>query len=439
MDMAVVGKQEVDWNEVGARIRSLRRDKGLTQRELGEPVASPSFLSLIESGTRQPSREVLSHIADRLGVEPEELVMGRSPRADVELELRLQDAREHLRLGELDEAVEGAREVVSDARELGSPRVEAKCYELLASIEERRELHESALELYRKAEHLWAAEPPHLRFQTVAGIALCLQAQGDPRLGIHMLESYLLELERQGLPDPIATMRTYSSLVICYSRMGLATKAAEAAEKAQALAPRVSDAEQLACMNLNVTHSLFAQGRMDDALNAIRQAETAYMALGWEIDAARAKVNQGVVQIERGDLEQARRNLTEAAEALKAGNHPADAAKAIDELGRLERLSGDDSAAERLLREAQGLLGQGDFAERGLNLRELGLCLEVRDRNEAKGYLRRAIDLFLLAGANTEVAATYKLLGDLHRKAGEIEQCADAYRAGIEAVEASIS
>jgi tetratricopeptide (TPR) repeat protein len=234
-------------------------------------------------------------------------------------------------------------------------------------------------------------------------------------------------------------MRTHASLVICYSRMGLATKAAEAAEKAQALAPRVSDPEQLACMNINVTHSLFAQGRMDDALNAIRQAEIAYMALGWEIDAARAKINQGVVQIEKGDFDQARRNLTEAAETLKGGNHPADAAKAIDELGRLERLSGDDAAAERLLREAQGLLGQGDFAERALNLRELGLCLEDRDRDEAKGYLRRAIDLYLLAGANTQVAATYKLLGDLHRKAGETEQSADAYRAGIEAVEASIS
>ena len=425
-----------DWKEVGARIRQLRREQGLSQKDLIEPTASASFLSLIESGARQPSQEVLAHIAERLGVEAEELVTGRSPHAEIHLELRLQEAREQLRLGRIDEAGEAATEVASGARELGIPRVEAKCYELLASIEERRNITDSALALYRKAETLWRGEPSHLRFQAVAGIARCLQVLGDPRYGVHVLESYLLELEREGLPDPIATMRTQSSLVICYSALGLTAKAAEAADKAQALAPRVTDTEQLACMNMNVAHSLFAQGRMDDALGAIRQAEQAYLSLGWEADAAGAKLNRGVVQIEKGDLDEARQNLTEAVEIFRGAKHDSDAAKALNELGRVERLSGDVSRAEELLREAQQHLGGGDFSERALNLRELGLCAQERDPDAAKGHVRRAIDLYMLAGAATETASTYKLLGDLHRRAGELEQSADAYRAGIEAIEA---
>lgn len=426
----------VDWSEVGPRIRQLRREQGLTQKELIEPAASASFLSLIESGTRQPSQEVLDHISARLDVESQELLTGRSPHAEIELELRLQEAREHLRVGRDDDAAEAATQVTSDARDLGLNRIEAKCYELLASIEERRNIMDSALAFYRKAEALWSGEPSHLRFQTVAGIARCLQALGDPRYGIHELESYLLELDRHGLLDPIATMRTHSALVICYSALGLTAKAAEAAEKAQALAPRVTDTEQLACMNMNLAHSLFAQGRMDDALQAIKQAELAYLSLGWEVDAAGAKLNRAVVQIEKGDFDQARQNLTEAVETFKGANHPSDLARALNELGRVERLSGNVSRAEDLLHEAQQHLGGGDFSERGLNLREFGLCLEERDPESAKGHLRRAIDLYMLAGSATDTASTYKLLGDLHRRLGQIDQAADAYRAGIEAIEA---
>lgn len=428
--------REVESKDVGARIRNLRRAQGVTQKELIEPAGSASLLSLIESGRRQPSDEVLGHIAARLGVHPDELITGRSPHAAIELELRLQETREQLRLGRLDEAADMAGRVAAEASDLRLPRVEAKCYEVLASIEERRNLMDSALALYRKAEALWSEEPCHLRLQTVAGIARCHQDLGDPRYGIHVLESYLLELEREGLPDPIATMRTHSALVICYSALGLTAKAAEAAEAAQALAPRVTDAEQLACMNMNVTHSLFAQGRMEDALNAIRQAELAYLSLGWEIDAAGAQLNRGVVQIEKGDLEEARQNLTEALVIFKRAGHRSDVAKTLNEMGRIERLSGDASRAQEVLQEAQGYLGKGDFAERGLNLRELGLCAQEHDPEQAKGYLRRAVDLYMLASATTDVASTYKILGDVHQRIGELQDAANAYRAGIEAVEA---
>ena len=434
--ISVMQTRAVDWSEVGPRIRHLRREQGLTQKQLIEPTASASFLSLIESGVRQPSQEVLGHIASRLGLEPDELVTGRSRHAEIQVEIQLQEAREQLRLANIDEAAERATRAASEAHHLGLTRVEAKCYEVLASVEERRNVTDSALAFYRKAELLWSDEPAHLRFQTVAGIARCMQALGDARYGIHMLESYLLELERDGLPDPMATMRTHSVLVICYSALGLTAQAAEAADKAQALAPRVSDTEQLACMNMNVTHSLFAQGRIEDTLNAIRQAEMAYLSLGWEVDAAGAKLNRAVVQIEKGDLDQARQNLTEAVEAFKGANQPSDVAKALNELGRVERLSGNVSQAEDLLRDAQQHLDGGDFSERGLNFRELGLCVEERDPESAKGHLRRAIDLYMITGATTEIAATYRLLGDLHRKLGEVDQAADAYRAGLETIEA---
>lgn len=425
----------VDWSELGRRIRELRKGRGLSQAELIEPSGSASYLSLIESGARRPSPEILGHLASRLGVDPEELLTGRSPNIEIDLELRLQETRELLRLGRVDDAVRDAKTLAADAQNAGVRRVEAKCYEVLAGVDEQRGTPDTALEHYRKAESLWSSEPSHRRFQTMAGMGRCHHALGDPRFAVHLLESYLLELDRDGVPDPVAVMRIQATLVNTYSALGLREKAAEYADQAQRLAPNVTDAEQLACMNMNVARSLFERGHVADALDAIRQAELAYLSLGWEVDAARAKLNRGIVQKEKGEVDSARANLTEAARTLQAAEHPSAAAEALTLLGAIERESGNQSGAIALLLEARDLLRNGDFTERAANLRELGLCHRDRDPEESMSQLRRAIDLYVLARAPTEVVATYKLLGDVLRECGRIDESADAYCAGIEAIE----
>lgn len=408
----------------------------MTQRDLGAPLASTSFVSLIESGTRRPSSELLAHFAERLGVEVDELLSRVSPRAEVALEMDLQQSREHLRAGELEDAEALARTVATEARAEGHVRLAARSHEVLAAIEERRNVLDAAARHYETAEALWRTEPPHLRYETVAGLARCRAALGDARYAIYLLERYLDELSSDGVLDPRAAMRAYATLVICYSGIGLASKAAEAADAAQGLAPRVSDPEQLACMSMNVARSLFDQGRSADALDALRQAEQAYLSLGWQTDAARAQLNRGIVQIEKGELDAARRNLEDAVDVFKTTGIVSEAAKALDELGRLERLEGNVDLARRHLGEAQTLLDHGAFGERALNTRELGLCDRETAPDRAKGALRRAVDLFVLAGDTQEVAITYRLLGDLHRSCGELEEAADAYRCGLEAIEA---
>ena len=55
---------------LGARIKEIRRDKGLTQEELSEKIGiDPKHLSRIEVGRGFPSLDTLSIMADVLGVE----------------------------------------------------------------------------------------------------------------------------------------------------------------------------------------------------------------------------------------------------------------------------------------------------------------------------------------------------------------------------------
>lgn len=51
---------------VGKRIKKLRREKGLSQRELAVPGVSYAYISRIEAGTRDPSLKALIKIAPKL-------------------------------------------------------------------------------------------------------------------------------------------------------------------------------------------------------------------------------------------------------------------------------------------------------------------------------------------------------------------------------------
>lgn len=53
---------------IGTRLRRLRVERGLSQRDLASPGVSYAYISRIEAGTRQPSLTALRKLAAKLGV-----------------------------------------------------------------------------------------------------------------------------------------------------------------------------------------------------------------------------------------------------------------------------------------------------------------------------------------------------------------------------------
>src|SRR5438477_3839837 len=84
---------------IGRRLRRLRLERGLSQRELSGPGVSYAYISRIEAGTRQPSVKALRVLARKLRVSPEYLETGSELRDVDNRELRLADAELALRLG----------------------------------------------------------------------------------------------------------------------------------------------------------------------------------------------------------------------------------------------------------------------------------------------------------------------------------------------------
>src|SRR6476659_7969407 len=102
---------------VGARLKRLRVERGLSQRDLSSPGVSSAYISRIEAGARTPSVKALRKLSQKLGVSVEYLETGTDIRDVDDRELRLADAELELRL---------SNDVSEAERKLESIRAEAE-------------------------------------------------------------------------------------------------------------------------------------------------------------------------------------------------------------------------------------------------------------------------------------------------------------------------
>src|ERR671932_2871849 len=89
---------------IGQRLRRLRLEKGLSQRELAGPGVSYAYVSRIEGGQRRPSLRAVRVLARKLGVTAEYLETGSDIDDTEARELHIADAELALRLADPDEA-----------------------------------------------------------------------------------------------------------------------------------------------------------------------------------------------------------------------------------------------------------------------------------------------------------------------------------------------
>ena len=66
-------------NGFGEKLRAERLERGLTQAELGKDLYSPSYISLLETGRREPTAEVIEELARWLELAPKALEAWSQP------------------------------------------------------------------------------------------------------------------------------------------------------------------------------------------------------------------------------------------------------------------------------------------------------------------------------------------------------------------------
>ncbi|MBX9363490.1 helix-turn-helix transcriptional regulator [Streptomyces sp. WAC04114] len=422
-----------DPGTIGRRVQRLRVERGLTQRQLAEPVYTPAYISTLESGRVRPSDDALRHLAERLGVAFDELAGGHSARLVTGLRLRLTEARRTLAVGEAEAAAESYAELLveAEANHLAAEQSTA----LLGLGECALETGElvAGRQYFERAEECLADAPLPARVPALRGRAVAHYLAGELRYAVYLLETTLDELNRGGLHDPDALLLLYASAIGPYMDMGAHARAAQAAEFALALAPRSDDPALVARMHRSVARTLVAEGRLAEADASLAKAAELYRNLQIRTELANCHWMRGYVYAQDGQLERAEEELRQALGMLSARRAALYSSQVAVELADVLHRRGLSDEAAALLHDVLGHLSPERGAVHSAAAhRLLGIIAEDARRTEdAEEHYVRALSLLERAGAAGDLADLCRLLGDLLRRTGRVEAALDAYRTGL--------
>lgn len=438
MGISVIFYTALMGDDVGMRLLHARTGRGLTQRQLAAPRYTAAYVSAVELGRRQPSSDALRFFADRLGMDLDELRTGTPPGRAAGLRLELAEARRLLAAGRRAEAEAGYHRVGDAARAGGHDELAGRALHGLGRCAHLAGDLDGAVRRYRQAEEAVAALPFPARVPALVGRAQCLHLTGRLRDAVFLLHGALDRLDRESLSDPDAALQLHSSLVGPYIDLGLLPDAAQAAERALALAPQVPDPEQVAAMHVSVARTYMAQARYADAERSLDRAYETYQQLDWATERAYCHWARGYMYSREGSLAAAA-TAFDAARAILVEVGAGFQLRRLDcELADVLRRQGDTDRAGALLAATLAGLDAGHdlLAIAGVH-RQLGMIAVGTDRAVAEAHYRRAIDLLDRADSALELAATCRLLGDLLGDAGRVAEAAATYRRGLDAVQAA--
>ena len=426
---------------VGGRLRRLRLERGLSQRQLSSPGVSYAYISRIEAGTRQPSVKALRKLAAKLGISPEYLETGvdLAPRED--RELRLAAAEVELRLADETADAEGElRGLLEEAREAGDSSVEVRAQAALGLAALRRADHDTAISELESA--LAAPEfSPARQPEPYGMLGRAYVVVGEPEKAVELFERCLDEVGREA-PDNTATQVRFA-LYLGYtlSDMGDIGRARSIVSDALARAEGLDDAYMRARLHWSQARLAAAAGEPRSALEQLRRAVAILESTEDSRQLGRAHLLWAEILTFEGSAETAGQHL-EIAERL-LGSHPdaEDLYWLRTEQARRAAEVGDADEAIARATEALELMAESDGGERGAAYWALGRALaEKGNVEEAESALRRAIDLLTgrqvwreAAGASRDLARVLRDAGRTVDAVSTLEQAAElAMRIGTQ-------
>jgi len=429
---------------VGQRVRRLRVERGLSQRDLAGRGVSPSYVSRLESGQRVASMKALRVIAAKLGVTAEYLETGVE---ETELEARVAEAELALRLGEGALAAELFRGLATGPELRGEPALAWRVQTgqaLAAAAEGRYDEAIPALEASVASEESAVAARPDL----YSALGRAYSATGQPSRAVPLFRRCLDELTRsdvvdralyvrfatqlsyaltdvgdlaganaaivdalaqaEGLNDPYAEVRLCWSLGRLYGVQGPPDQALHYYGKAIALLEATEDRFHLARAHEACASALLDQGDPREARSHLEAAEAIYADQRRTPFLGSVRVEWARLELQEGDLETARASALEALDLLEEGaGNPDDVGDAWCTLAQVLASVGDDDLAEAAYgRAVEGLEAGAPVKYRADAYRSFAEFLRDRGRTEeAFEFMKRAAELTITPAARPEIRA----------------------------------
>jgi transcriptional regulator with XRE-family HTH domain len=409
---------------IGTRLKRLRLQRGLSQRDLSSPGVSYAYISRIEAGARTPSVKALRKLSQKLKVSVEYLETGRDIRDVDDRELRLADAELDLRLNgdsaEIDAKLEQIR---SEAAAAGDVASALRAQMALGLVSADRGNHLEAVERLEAVVADDAAPPPHLRPDLYTTLGQSYAALGAPDRAVRIFDDCLARV-REDVPDDGAVQIRYATF-LSYALTDAREYERSAAVVREALSRADDQTDPYTRVRLywSLARLNAVEGRQADALEYIRSAIALLKATDDTLTLARAYLLAAGVELRQKEASEAARFM-ELAEHL-LGPHPDDADLGMLRIGqsRLAALEGRSAVAVERAREALSLLGEFHGGEQGAAVHALatGLALEGDETGATDSY-RRAVDLLTVHGRRADAGEAALEWANFLRERGREEE-----------------
>jgi len=416
------------------RLRDLRRAAGLSQTELAGDGISPSYVSLLESGRRQPSPAVAALLAAKLGCSTSQLLDGEPSERDRRVQLELAYAELTLRHGGAAEAAERLADLL-DEGELGlSDKIEATL--LLARAQEQLGDLTAAINLLVPVmEQVSAGTHPGTLPRIATLLCHCYKAAGDFNRAVSLGEQALTACRRFGLEGTDDYYRLASSVMYAYADTGDEAHALRWARQLIESAESSGSRGGQGALYWNASLLAEHEGRVDEALYLSRKALAYFGEMGEERDLARLRVAAASVMLATDDplVREARESLDRALRELARLGSEVDLAAAEHFRSTVALLDQDLSGAERLALSAIRRLPEAAGSEQlALAHRALADALVAEGRrDEAVEHYRISADLLEMTATGRGGALLWRDLGERLIAVGETERAIHALRSAL--------
>ena len=293
--------------DVGARIRSLRTAKGLTQAQLADPLYTKAYISMLESGRTRASMKALEHIAGVLGVSPADL-LGGAP-APAAPQYVLLEARRLVEQGLGREAIpllDGLEEGLTAQDQLVRLRYLAAAYNTVGQPKQAFPLIERA---QRMAELLGDLDEQVRVKGVLAGAYSRTYAYED---AVRVLKECVQACEDGTINDPAFHFRRLVDLAIMQGNLRQTKQALPTYERALELSAQFSDRPTLAHLYAGMAKAYHDSGDVEAAIVYNQKSVQIYEELGLIDQVACALDNVAALYVEYGNITRARESLVRA-------------------------------------------------------------------------------------------------------------------------------
>lgn len=426
----------VDEQGFGRRLREQRQRSGMSQSELGGGDVSASYVSLLESGRRTPTREVLERLAERLGVEPDELATGLPTQALRKAQMDLSFARLVLGQGDAVQARDLAKALLAGgAFAADKVRLFEGRLVLAESLERTGDLAGALrqLEALRSEAQQAPDELPWL--PVVVAMSRCYREAGDLHRSVDVAELALEVCDSLGLAGLAGHSKLVATLAAAHHDRGDLFRAEQLLD--QLLQETVGrDRQEQAVAYWNAALVASARGRHAEAQRLAEQAAARISEGDDARSLARLRTTRAYIMLARQPpaAAAAKALLEECLPELRLHDSVGAVASAQVELARCEALMGKPDAARRLAEDALRNLGPDSSLEIARGRAVLGEALwALGDEAGASRSLAAAAELLGSLGASRQAAAEWRRLADAHLRAGDSAAAAAAYAAALDA------